>query len=87
MKRYGVARSDEGGTLFRNDGTPIDHTWDVIDRMRIRDDGYPESVSNHDTRKLARAEAKKMNDEEAARLKASPLDPNPGTFGVSPGGR
>ncbi len=64
MKRYAVMKCDEGGTLFRNDGTPIDHTWDVVDRTKMRDDGYPESVSNHDTRKAAREEAVRLNNVE-----------------------
>jgi hypothetical protein len=64
-RRYGVERCDEGGTLFRPDGTPIDHTWSVIDRATLIDD-RPREVSNHDTREQARVEAAKMNTEGAS---------------------
>lgn len=57
MKRYYVQRSDEGGTLFRSDGTPVDHTWDVVDRTT----GH--SVQNTDTRKAARDVARERNEE------------------------
>jgi hypothetical protein len=41
MKRYKVVRCDEGGTLADIDGNPIDHTWDVIDRVRTDGAGHP----------------------------------------------
>jgi hypothetical protein len=62
MKRYGVTYNDESGTLTRMDGTPLDHTWSVVDRSCIVD-GYPREVSNHDTRQQARNEAKRLNAE------------------------
>lgn len=67
-KRYGVERCDEGGTLFDSDGKPIDHTWDVVDRNRRRDDGTAETASNHSSRILARAEADQLNREHKKTL-------------------
>lgn len=60
MKRYGVVRCDEGGTLTDMNGNPIDHTWDVIDRQTV--DGYgPVTVQNCDTRSTARRIAAELN--------------------------
>lgn len=72
--RYTVQRCDEGGTLFRNDGTPVDHTWSVVDRQRLDAEGHPREVSNHDTRTQARA--------AAAELEAAHLAPDPRVWAV-----
>ncbi len=61
MKRYGVVRCDEGGTLFDMDGNPIDHTWDVIDRSDRDRDGHPKTVQNCDKRATARQIAAELN--------------------------
>jgi len=64
IPRYGVCVCDEGGTLERSDGTPIDHTWDVVDRHAIDSDGHAVTVSNHDTRTQARGEARRLNQQQ-----------------------
>lgn len=64
IRRYGVQRCDEGGTLFDTDGNAIDHTWDVIDRDTRDRDGYPRVVQNVCTRKAAREIAAELNRKE-----------------------
>ena len=54
-RRYVIRRCDEGGSLTRPDGTPIEHTWDVVDR----ETGC--TVHNVDTRREARASAREYN--------------------------
>lgn len=65
MRRFGVERCDEGGTLFDNEGNLIEHTWSVVDRSRRDEYGRAQEVSNHDTRKSARHEAANRNGETA----------------------
>lgn len=68
MKRYGVEKCDEGGTLTTMEGTPVEHTWSVVDRTKLRDDGTAKEVSNHYSRKAAREEAAELNAAESDAL-------------------
>lgn len=56
-----MVRLDEGGTLFRPDGSPVDHTWSVVDRQDRDRDGHPRELANYDTRKAARDDARGRN--------------------------
>lgn len=58
MKRYRVERCDDAGTLTREDGTQVDHTWSVVEIIdpapRGESGDVVREMSNHDTRKQAR---------------------------------